>query len=150
MRLRRLSTKIAALPLWACVGLGACATEAVGVDACRQIEYARCDAASKCPNTFGTIKPATCRRFYRDHCLHGLAVGQDPGIAKVRDCVQAIESLGNCVSTKSEAVNFSECAVSDFYNLSSKTVSACGLLAEPESLSACSFLNPAAASSDAG
>jgi hypothetical protein len=150
MRLRRLSTKIAVFPLWACVGLGACATDAVGVDSCRQIEYARCDAASRCPGTFGTIKPATCRRFYRDHCLHGLAVGQDPGIAKVRDCVQAIEALGRCVSSHDQTVNFSECGVSDLRNLSSETVSACGLLAEPESLSACSFLNPAATTSDAG
>ena len=149
MRQHRVSTKIAAYPLWACVGLAACATDAVGVDACRQIEYARCDAASHCPGTFGTINSATCRRFYRDHCLHGLA-GQDPGVAKVRACVQAIEALGECVSSNGEAVDYSECDNVGPENPNSKTVSACGLLAEPESLSECSFLNPAAAGSDAG
>ena len=74
----------------------ACGTDAIGVDACKQIEDARCHAAPACGvrleppySTSGTDVEA-CIRFYDVACLHGLAIGSDPGPAAIRACVSAI------------------------------------------------------------
>jgi hypothetical protein len=74
----------------------ACGTSAVGVDACKQIESARCQAASACGvsleppyHTAGSDVDA-CIRFYDVACLHGLVGGSDPGQAAVSACVAAI------------------------------------------------------------
>jgi hypothetical protein len=76
----------------------ACGTSAVGVDACKQVESARCQAASACGvsleppyHTAGSDQDA-CIRFYDVACLHGLASGSDPGPAAVSACVAAISS----------------------------------------------------------
>ncbi len=74
----------------------ACGTDAVGVDACRQIESARCKAAPKCdvslepPHTTAGTDVDACIRFYDTACLHGLAAGSDPGAIAVNACVAAI------------------------------------------------------------
>jgi hypothetical protein len=74
----------------------ACGTGAVGVDACKQVEHARCQAASACGvsleppyHTAGSDVDA-CIRFYDVACLHGLVSGSDPGPAAVNACVAAI------------------------------------------------------------
>jgi hypothetical protein len=82
----------------------ACGTEAVGVETCRQIESARCQAAPACPNidlgvpvhrgSPGT-DVASCIRFYEDACLHGLATTTDPGGPAAKACVDAINA-GDC------------------------------------------------------
>jgi hypothetical protein len=76
----------------------ACGTSAVGVDACKQVESARCQAASACGvsleppyHTAGSDVDA-CVRFYDVACLHGLASGTDPGPTAVSACVAAISS----------------------------------------------------------
>ncbi len=76
----------------------ACGTDAVGVDACRAIQKAECEAAPACGivleppyHTTGTDVDE-CIRFYNDQCLHGLASGTDPGTVAVNACVSAIES----------------------------------------------------------
>src|SRR5262245_58271632 len=82
--------------------LGACGTEAVGVETCRQIETARCQQAPKCPEIdLGNPKHRdpdvdACTRFYREACLHGL-VAADPGpnSPQTKACVDAINK-GNC------------------------------------------------------
>jgi hypothetical protein len=73
---------------------GGCDTDAVGIDACRDIELARCEAAQYC----GRIDDVpACRRFYRDHCLHGLADGVEaPSKDQVEACVKTIENAGKC------------------------------------------------------
>src|SRR5258707_6946284 len=80
-----------AFPLWIGV-FGACGTEAMGTDACRRIEQARCRKAPACPAL--TVQAGTgvdeCTQFARDRCLHGLAV-TDPGLAAVEQCVSAID-----------------------------------------------------------
>jgi hypothetical protein len=75
----------------------ACGTDAIGLDACKQIEDARCHAAAACGvpleppySTSGTDVDA-CIRFYDVACLHGLAIGSDPGPTAVRLCVAAID-----------------------------------------------------------
>jgi hypothetical protein len=80
--------------------LGACGNDAVGVDACKQVESARCRQAPACGialeppfHTAGGDIDG-CIRFYQTACLHGLAVG-NPGGSAVNACVAAIET-GDC------------------------------------------------------
>jgi hypothetical protein len=86
-----------------------CGSSAVGVDACRRIESARCDRAPACqvpldvPNyTSGTAAEA-CVRFYDTACLHGLTVS-DPGGTAVNACVTAIQT-GACEVVTSPATD---------------------------------------------
>jgi hypothetical protein len=102
----------------------ACGTDAVGVDACRQIQQARCRQAPACgiaaPNhTSGTDVDA-CIRFYNDACLHGLSIGSDPGPASVNACVDAI-------------------------NRAPQMDGGCAVVAAPEVAAECSWLTPPAA-----
>ncbi len=82
----------------------ACGTDAVGIEACRQIESARCRQAPNCPNISlaQPLHPGSdvndCIRFYNDACQHGLAVG-DPGAPSVNACVAAINE-GNCTTVE--------------------------------------------------
>jgi hypothetical protein len=81
--------------------IAACTGGPVGVDACKSIETARCNAAANCPNismqppvwTSGDGAQA-CIRYYDTACLHGLPVG-DPGSTAVTACVVAINK-GDC------------------------------------------------------
>ena len=99
------------LPTSGLLGQSACDTSAVGVESCREIEYARCDAAFDCPTTFKISSPAACRRFYRDHCLHGLDIAVDPGATKVNQCVNAINTLWVC-ARGSESASLQDCGLS--------------------------------------
>jgi hypothetical protein len=93
---------VAAVAGW----IGACGTDAVGVETCRQIEEARCQQAPNCPdinlsNPKHRDSPKTdvdaCIRFYRDACLHGLQTPNDPGpnSPQTKACIDAINK-GNC------------------------------------------------------
>ncbi len=85
---------LAALALAA--ALGGCGTDAVGVDACRQIQAARCRQAPACgiaiepPYHQSGSAVDACIRFYNDECLHGLSSGKDPGPTALSACVAAI------------------------------------------------------------
>ncbi len=99
-----------------------CGTNATGVDACRQIEGARCRRAPACGiplqppyHTAGNDVDA-CIRFYDLACLHGLAVS-DPGSAAIQACTSAINNNG------------------------------CGVVQHPESDTACAWLDAGGASS---
>jgi hypothetical protein len=81
-----------------------CGTDAQGVQTCKDIEEARCNAAASCPSV--QITPpysnngsdvAACIRYYDVACLHGLAVS-DPGSSThyVTDCIKAISAKGAC------------------------------------------------------
>jgi len=119
-----------ALPLALAVAgaVGGCNGNAVGVDACKSIEEARCRQVPNCPNvqvsppidyTSGSATDA-CIRYYDVACAHGLAVGVDPGTSAVNACVTAIENDG------------------------------CGVVAAPESDPACSWLEPPDSGADGG
>jgi hypothetical protein len=78
----------------------ACGSSAVGVDACKSIEEARCNELPDCPNvqvsppiwyTTGTAVQA-CVRYYDTACAHGLSIGTTPSTTQVSDCVTAIKS----------------------------------------------------------
>jgi hypothetical protein len=86
----------------ATLALAACGTDATGVEACRQIEEARCKKAPGCgvnmnvPPHKGSASQDidACVRFYRDACLHGMSVA-DPGGPATQSCVDAITN-GDC------------------------------------------------------
>jgi hypothetical protein len=97
----RLAARVRTLALEAALGGAlasplACGTDAVGVDACKQVEAARCRAATACgvslepPYTASGTDVDACIRYYDIACLHGLANGSDPGQTAVSACVNAI------------------------------------------------------------
>jgi hypothetical protein len=90
-----------ALPSLVAVAAGsACGTDAVGVQACRQIEEARCRRAPACgisidpPYHTGGSDVDECIRFYDDACLHGLTTGDTPSGTQLEACVAAINGAG--------------------------------------------------------
>jgi hypothetical protein len=108
------------------VAAAGCSSDAVGVDACKSIEEARCRQLPNCPHvqvsppiwyTAGTAVDA-CIRYYDTACGHGLASGSDPGQSAVDKCVTAITNNG------------------------------CDVVAAPESDPACAWLEPPDAGDD--
>jgi hypothetical protein len=94
-----------------------CNSDAVGVDACKAIEEARCRQAPNCPNSVQVSPPLyftsgsdvdACIRFYDTACAHGLAVG-DPGTTAVNKCVDAINN-GSCDVVADPGDNAPDCA----------------------------------------
>ena len=127
------------------LGLAACDTGAVGVESCRDIEYARCSAAAHCPTTFAIKSVDACKRFYRDHCLHGLPLASDPGPSNVNPCVNAINALGDCAARNPENTPVSQCSGLNY----SSTQTVCEVIGAPETIAECSFLG-ATSTADAG
>jgi len=87
----------------------ACGSKAVGVDTCKQIETARCQAAPACNNvsitppdyTSGT-DVAACTRYYDVACLDGLQVSA-PTSAEVTACIASINTSCAYVSTPQDS-----------------------------------------------
>jgi hypothetical protein len=87
---------LAALP----VGLAAvsCGTDAQNVDACRQIEGARCEVAPACSAGFDVDR---CKRFYGDECLVGIG---NPDAGDVTNLIQpCIKALQTCAAADASA-----------------------------------------------
>lgn len=108
----------------------ACGTDAVGVDACRQVQTAECQEAPACGivleppyHTSGTDVDE-CIRFYNDACLHGLANGSDPGPTAVNQCVAAIHTAA-------------------------ATAGGCAIVADPSTSTACAWLAVSTSETDA-
>lgn len=127
-------------PWLAALALAAsCGTEARGVEDCRAIENARCEAAEAC----GAIEDASaCKRFYRDQCLHGLSV-PPPGSPVTDACVGAIDQIAECARP---SVDGAPSPCSRFGN----PTRACSFVPAPQSLSECNFLNPSVPPSGEG
>lgn len=117
-----------------------CGTDAKGVDDCRDIEQARCAAAQNCGIVTNVDE---CQRFYRDQCLHGLAVSL-PTSTQLKECVATIEGAGMCAMGDA-GTKLSDCDGITRGAPGAKT--ACDLVSKPELASECSFLAPDA---DAG
>lgn len=134
---------LTALVLACSVSLGAgafagCGPDAVGIDACRRIEQARCEAAVVC----GVVSDVDgCRRFYRDQCLHGLAAAEAPGEPAVRRCVAAIEAAASCESDE-PGTPLDECPDgAPATPLGSASVEVpCDVVLDPEAVQECDFL----------
>jgi hypothetical protein len=124
---------LSAAATFSIVTASGCGTSAIGVDDCRSIEYARCDAGVPC----GLVADAAeCKRYYRDHCLHGL-LAKPPGGA-VGECVRVIRAAGQCAAADPEA-SLSDCE-SQVTEPRSGLGSACDVAAHPERADECSFL----------
>jgi hypothetical protein len=115
------------LAVWLALALpyaaAGCGTDAVGVQACRQIQAARCQQASSCGmplappyRTSGTDVDA-CIRFYDVACLHGLSINMDPEPPSLNACVDAI-------------------------NRAPMTDGGCAVVEQPELADACAWLVP--------
>jgi hypothetical protein len=128
------ATLLSAAIAFRLVTASGCGTNAVGVDDCRDIEQARCHAGAPC----GIIEDVgACDRYYRDHCLHGLAA-KPPAGASVSACVQVIEAAGRCAQADPDAKleSCSEVVTASQHNL----VTACEVVTHPELATECSFL----------
>ena len=133
------ATLLSAAATFSLVTASSCGTAAVGVDECRDIEQARCRASASCLDKDGDplIKDVdACERYYRDHCLHGLAV-KPPAGASVSACLDVIETAGRCAKKDPEAaLDCTETESTPRGNFSR----ACDLVAHPERAVECAFL----------
>ena len=128
MTSRRLSVRVLVLAA-AALGVAtalACTGNAVGVEACKQIETARCENANSCgvdlskPVHRGDTPSSdvgACKRYYEDACLHGLVTNTDPGAVAVKACVDVLND----------------------------PTTSCSVIKNPETHPACAFLTPPAA-----
>ena len=88
------------------LALGACSGGPNGVDACRQIESARCVQAGNlnCVDLSYPLHSGSavsdgvtaCQLFYEDACLHGLVTPKAPASTQVTLCVKAITAARTC------------------------------------------------------
>jgi hypothetical protein len=117
-----------------------CEPRATGVDDCRELEHARCDAAAQC----GDITDVdACKRFYRDHCAHGLPLEEEPAGSDVEACRLAIVAAGECAEEQGSTIEAASCADPDLSAGSDPRVSlACDVVHHPELVPACAFLTP--------
>jgi hypothetical protein len=142
------ATLLSAAIAFSLVTASGCGTNAVGVDDCRDIEQARCHAGGRC----GIIEDVdACDRYYRDHCLHGLAT-KPPAGASVSACVQVIEAAGRCAQADPKAT-LSSCEETVTATEPTESLNtACDVVTHPELATECSFLldAPPADSGSAG
>ncbi len=117
---------------------GGCGTAAVGIDVCRDIETARCEAAQYC----GRIDDVeACQRYYRDACLHGLGEGVEAPTRDVVDaCVRTIEKAGQCAKGDRRAL-LEDCE-QEVTADSRGAETACQIVLFPEWATECKFLGP--------
>ena len=131
------------------VGFG-CSTDAVGIDACRTIESARCEAAPSCEGDDTSFGIATeeqvrnCKVFYNDHCLLGLendAAEPDPddvtkceaAIQNVAACkTSRVASMADCQDKKGKAVEMVDAAAAQ--------LTPCEAIKAPEKIKVCKFI----------
>lgn len=76
------------------VALLGCSTKAVGINECRDVEKARCEASVPC-GIVDEDEVEACQRFYDDHCLHGMTGKEEPSADEHRACLELIEDAGN-------------------------------------------------------
>jgi hypothetical protein len=134
----------AALPVVVALG---CSVEQIGADGCKKIESERCAQVAPCKNIKIT-DVASCQRFYRDQCLHGLSLEAEPGGPVIDKCVSAIKTAGECAKAAPDA----PCTG---LAVAKVTTTACDVLEHPEYATDCAFLvppvpAPAATAADAG
>jgi hypothetical protein len=119
------------------VNAAGCGTDAKGVDDCRDIEEARCTAAENC----GLVSDVdACQRFYRDQCLHGLAVSP-PSSTVLKACLATIKSAGDCAMNDAGDTKLNACEPTPSVS-APKAKTACDLVTNPEYAVECSFLAP--------
>ncbi|MEZ4374639.1 MAG: hypothetical protein R3B07_27735 [Polyangiaceae bacterium] len=124
---------------FAAFAAGGCSTDAVGITTCREIEDTRCEAAAQC-GIEGAEDVDACKRFYRDHCLHGLALESEPKGSEVRRCKAVIKGAGECA--KAGVTDPTQCTALQGQQLASTISNVCDVVLQPEDTAACRFLVP--------
>ncbi len=131
----------AAIAAGALVG---CDTGAAGIEACRQIESKRCEVAPIC---FGDPAGTTiqtedqvknCQTFYQDHCLVGLESATDADQDQIDGCITAIEAAAACKTAKAKTMGV--CVDGPKLRSGASGMTPCEILAAPENLAACKFV----------
>src|SRR5690606_24451037 len=74
-----------------------CSTKAVGINECRDVESARCEASVPC-GVIDESEVEECKRFYDDHCLHGITGKETPSADEHRACLELIEDAGQAAA----------------------------------------------------
>lgn len=134
--LRRLCTSALCGPLLL-LGPWGCSTGAIAIQQCREIERQRCEGAFAC----GVIESSevdSCKRFYNDQCLHGIAGDEEPTADEQTRCLEFLQEL----QADAEAARDDE----DEEALEN----ACQILAEPWDYDQCAFINRQIAEGGAG
>lgn len=128
--------------LWLVPG---CGTDAVGVEACRQVEMARCDLAPLCagfdgsPNIKTAEQTQNCRQLYSDHCLLGLEnTKSEVGQADIDACVKALKKTADCPDPQSSTAGACGVNLRDGVD---QTLQPCRILQQPHWLEACKWLD---------
>lgn len=142
--LRQISALLC-LPLAVGSLAGGCATEAVAIEDCRQIEFARCEASVPC----GVIlqdEVEECQRIYREQCLHGIAGPEEPTADQQRLCLNLIVEAGERASElAAELSNAADAEASgEGSEKSPKQIEyevACRIVSEPWEREECDYLN---------
>lgn len=83
--------------------MNACGSEARATDACRQIEYARCERGAQCLEGFqSTVQ--SCQRYYDVQCGRGVPdPAKEPSKRELDDCVKLIRTDPTCEAVKDPA-----------------------------------------------
>ena len=127
----------------ALVPLG-CGPQPIGVEACRQIESARCEAALACG--FDEAEVDDCKLVYADQCLHGIENAEHrPTETEIEACVAAVKAAGDCAATGVEKM--SACPAAPLAEGTPDRAPCDVVLSLAHELSACAF---AEAEPDAG
>lgn len=123
-----------------------CGTDAVGIEACRQVEAARCEVAPVCvgfadaPAIETEQQVQNCREFYRDHCLLGLEnIEADAGQGEIDSCVKAIRATADCQDPKKSTMALCGVPLRDGLD---PEVAPCEVLQKPHWLQSCRWLDP--------
>lgn len=147
MRLRFEARHLLAVVLGVFAGsaASACGTDAVGIDACREIETARCEALQACGGT--ETQSTYCIDLYRDQCLHGIQSGVEPGADATARCVEAVQAVAACA--RAGAATMADCPAEPLVaSADPAAIAPCLVITrKPEQLADCAFV---ASTADAG
>ena len=143
MRVRPDPRHLLAAALGSLVGvlvLAACGTDAKGIEACREIESARCEATLACDATEAQV--TYCIDLYRDQCLHGIRSGTEPGADATARCVEAIGAVAACA--RANAASMADCPAEPLVaGVDPVSLSPCVVITRrPEQLLDCAFVVP--------
>ncbi len=118
-----------------------CDNGATGVEACRRIEELKCEALRGCPK--GSIASdddvASCKLYYRDQCLFGLADSAEPDDAAIELCLGAIDAASQC---KLDELATCAAAPALANAVDATKTTGCAAIYAPEKLEDCGFLRP--------
>ena len=129
------------VPFAALLSAVACDTDAKGINDCREIEYARCTAARGCDyGVDSDEREADCRRFSRDHCLHGLSTGVEPKRGQVEGCLNVIQSAGDCAREDADQPALECEGIGVLTDPEREDVSVCEVVEDPTLAFRCAWL----------